>query len=87
MPEPSRGEAGSLSKCESQKLKRLYTQGGAAYGFARNSLKTSNLPLSKVKQFLPSKLSYTKFTLATRKFKKTKAFARLKDEFWCTDLE
>ena len=33
-----------------------------------------------------SKLSYTKFTLATRKFKRMKAFARFKNDFWCMDL-
>ena len=32
-----------------------------------------------------SKPSYTKFTLATRKFKRMKAFARLKNEIWCMD--
>ena len=49
-------------------------------------MKTSNLPVSKVRQFLQSKLSYTKFTLATRKIKRMKAFARFKNEFWCLDL-
>ena len=39
-----------------------------------------------MKQFLHSKPSYTKFTLATRKFKRMKAFARFKNEIWCMDL-
>ena len=86
MPKLKRGEAGSLSKSESQKLQRLYTQGGAAYGSVRNLVKASNLSLSKVRQFLHSKPSYTKFTLATRKFKRMKAFARFKNEIWCMDL-
>ena len=68
---------------ERQKLQRLYTQGAAAYGSLRNLAKTSRLPVSKVRQFLFSKASYTKFTLATRKFKRMKAFARFKNEFWC----
>ena len=33
-----------------------------------------------------SKPSYTKFTLATRKFKRMKAFARFKNEIWCIAL-
>ena len=49
-------------------------------------MKASNLPVSKVRQFLHSKPSYTKFTLATRKFKRMKAFARFKNEIWCIDL-
>ena len=64
----------------------MYTQGGAAYGSVRNLVKASNLSVSKVRQFLHSKHSYTKFTLATRKFKRMKAFARFQNEIWCIDL-
>ena len=49
-------------------------------------MKASNLPVSKVRQFLHSKLSYAKITLATRKLKKMMAFARFKNENWCMDL-
>ena len=86
MPKLKREEAGSLSKFERQKLQRLYTQGGAAFGSVRNLVKASNLPVSKVRQFLHSKPSYTKFTLAARNFKRMKAFARFKNEIWCMDL-
>ena len=86
MPKLKREEAGSLSKSERQKLQRLYTQGGAAYGSVRNLVKASNLSVSKVRQFLHSKPSCTSFTLATRKFKRMKAFARFKNEIWCMDL-
>ena len=34
-----------------------------------------------------SKPSYTKFTLATRKFKRMEAFARFKEEIWCMDVK
>ena len=86
MPKLKREEAGSLSKSERQKLQRLNTQGGAAYGSVRNLMKASNLPVSKVRQFLHSKLSDTKFTLPARKFERMKAFARFKNENWCMDL-
>ena len=86
MPKLKREEAGSLSKSERQKLQRLYTQGGAAYGSVRNLVKASSLPVSKVRQFVHSKPSYTKFTLVTRKLKRMKAFARFKSEIWCMDL-
>ena len=86
MPKLKREESGSLSKTERRKLQRLYTQGGAAYGSVRNLVKASNLSVSKVRQFLHSKPSYTKFTLATPKFERMKAFARFKNEIWCIDL-
>ena len=80
MPKLKREEPGSPSKSECQKLQKLYTQGGAAYGSVRNLVKASNLSVSKVRQFLHSKPSYTKITLATRNFKRMKAFARFKNE-------
>ena len=86
MPKLKREEAGSLSKSERQKLQRLYTQGGAAYGSVRNLVKSNNLSVSKVRQISHSKPSYTTFNLATRKFKRMKAFARFKNEIWCMDL-
>ena len=86
MQKLKREEAGSLSKSERQKLQKLYTQGGGAYGSVRNLLKASNPSVSKVKQFSHSKPSYTKFTLATRKFKRMKAFARFRNEIWCMEL-
>ena len=41
---------------------------------------------SKVRKFLHSKCSYTRFTQATRKFKRIRAFARFKDKIGCMDL-
>ena len=61
-------------------------QGAAAYGSVRNLAKASRLPVTKVRQFLHSKDSYTKFTLATRKFKRMRAFARFRNESRCMDL-
>ena len=86
MPKPKSEEAGSLSKYERQNLQRLYTQGGAAYVSVRNLVESSNPSVSKPRQFLHSKPSYTKFTLATSKLKRMKAFARFKKEVWCMDL-
>ena len=80
MPKLKREEAGSLLKSERQNLQRLCIQGGAVYGAVHNLVKASNLSLSKVRQFLHSKPSYKKFTPATRKFKRMKAFARFKNE-------
>ena len=86
MPKLKIEEARSLSIYERQMLQKLYTQGAAAYGSVRNLAKASRLPVSKVRQFLHSKASYTKFTLATQKFKKMRAFTRFRNEIWCIDL-
>ena len=86
MPQLNIEDAGSLSKYERQKLQRLYTQSAAAYGSVRNLAKASRLPVSNVRQFLHSKYSYTNFTLAARKFKRMRAFARFRNENWCMDL-
>ena len=82
MPKLKIEEAGSLSKYESQKLQRLYTQNAAAYGSVSKMAKSSGSAVSKVRQFLHSKASYTKFTLATRNFKRMRAFARFSTEIW-----
>ena len=86
MPKLKREEAELLSKSERQKLENLYTQGGAAYGSVRNLVKASNLSVSKVRQFLHSKPSHTKFTFAARKLKRMKAFAGFKNEISCKYL-
>ena len=86
MPKLKIEEAGSISKYGRQKLQRLYTSAAAAYGFVRNLAKASGLPVSKVRQFLYSKVSFTKFTLATRIFKRMRAFARFRNEIWFMDI-
>ena len=79
-------ETESFSKFERQKLQRLYIEDGAANGSVRNLVKPSNMSLSKVRIFLHSVHSYKKFTPATSKFKKTKAFAIFRNKIWCVEL-
>ena len=86
MPKLKIEEGGSLSKYERQKLQRMNTQGAAAYGSERNLAKARRLPVSKVRKFLLSKDSNTKFSLAARKFKKMRAFARFSNDIWFMDL-
>ena len=81
MPKPKIEEAGSFSKFERQKLQRLYTE-----ETERNLAKGSRVPVSKVRQFLHSKDSFTKFTLAARKFKRMRTFAIFSNEIWCMGL-
>ena len=86
MPRVEKEGLGSLSKSERQKLQRLQTQRFAASGSVRNLAKAAKLSPLKVREFLHSKTSYTRFTQATRKFKILRAFARFKNEIWYMDL-
>ena len=86
MPKVKKEELGSLSKSERQKLQRLYTQGFAAYGSVRSLAKAANLSPSKVREFLHSNASSTRFTQATHEFKRMRAFARFKGEIYCMHL-
>ena len=45
MPKQKIEKAVSFSKCERQKLQRLYTQGAAAYGSVRNLATANKLPV------------------------------------------
>ena len=56
-----------------------------AYGSVRNLAKAAKLSPLKVREFLHSKTLYTRFTRATRKFKRMRAFAIFKYESWCMD--
>ena len=86
MPRVKKEELGYLLKSERQKLQRLYTQGFAAYGSVLNLAKAAKLSSSKVRNFLHSKISFTRPTQATRKFRRLRVFARFKDEIWSMDL-
>ena len=86
LPKLKREQAETLWKSERLKLQRLYTQSGAAYGSVCNLVRASNMSVSKLRQLLHSKPSYTKFTLAACKFKRVKAFAWFKNEICCTVL-
>ena len=85
MPGVRKEGLGSISKSERQKLQRLYTQGFTAYGSVRNLAKAAKLSPLKVREFLHSKTSYTRFTQTTPKFKRMRVFARFKNEIWCKD--
>ena len=80
-----REEAGYVSKYERQKMQRLYKQCGAAYGPVRNLLEARN-QYQRRDNFGIQNLPIKKLTLATRKFKRMKAFATFKNENWCMDL-
>ena len=80
-----RGSWALIKKTTSEAANFIHSYGAAA-GPLRNSVKTINLPVSKVRHFLHSKRSYSNFTVATRPIRRMKAFDRLNDEILCTEL-
>ena len=65
----------------------VYTINVAQLMVLKNNLgKDSKILISKVRQFLHSKTSSTKFSQLTRKFRGMKASARFRNEIWCMDL-
>ena len=81
-----REEAGSLSMNERQKLQRVHTWGGDAYGSARKILKASNQPIPEERHFLDSRPSDKKFKRAKHKFERMRAIFCFENEFWCMHL-
>lgn len=79
-------ETGSLSKSEISKLNRFYRNGPAAYGSVKNLSKASGLSIKKVKAFLSTKASYTKYHPVNRKFRRLGAHASHKNHTWSMDL-
>ena len=86
MPQKKREGAGFFSRSEKQKLQKLYSEGSAAYGSVKKLTQASKLPVSKMRYFVHSRSSYTRFNQATRQFRRMRAFARFQNEIWCMDL-
>ena len=59
-----------LSKLDFRKLQRVYTQGVCLYESVQNLVRASNLPVTKLRQFLRSKHCCTEMNLAKREFKR-----------------
>ena len=77
---------GSISLSERLKLTKLYRESSAAFGSISSLVKISGLPRKKVKQFLESKPSYTKYKNRIRKFPRLQVGARFINDIWCMDL-
>ena len=81
-----REETVCISKYERQKLQRLFTQGGAADAFVGNLVEASNLPVWELRyfyipnQFLHTKISFMKVTVATPILQRMQTIARFKNE-------
>lgn len=86
MPKKQKTEVGSLSTSEKRKLQKYYSTGAAAYGSIRSLSEASKISESKVRQFLLSKASYTKYNQPARKFERLRALAKHINEIWCMDL-
>jgi len=81
---PLRGS--KLTSAEEKTLNRLYSKGPSAYGSVKNLIAQSGLSVGKVKRFLHSKDSYTKYHNATRNFQRQHVYAKHINDIWCMDL-
>lgn len=80
------GATGNLSSFEKKKLERLYKRGPNAFGSIQNLSKASGYSLDKVREFLHSKDSYTKYFPVKRNFQRLGAFASHINHTWSLDL-
>ena len=67
--------SGKYSTSERENLENMYTSGPAAYGSARNLLKTSKMSKAKVETLLQQKDAHTKYRQIQRTFHRPKVIA------------
>ena len=80
-------ESGSLlTKREHSLLEKHYSKGQSSYGSIKNLVRTSGLSTAKVKAFLHSKDSYTRYYPTNSKFTRLNVNARFINDIWCADL-
>lgn len=77
---------GKLSIREMNKLKKLYTDGEAAFGSFRNLVTASKLPRKKVQHFLETIAAHTKYKQFRKSFPRLSVIAYDINEIWSVDL-
>ena len=80
---PARGQ---ITSSNVKQLNQLYTKGSAAFGSIANLRKASNLPRSKVVQYLQSKAPYTKYKQFRKIFPRLKVVTYRINEIWSVDV-
>ena len=77
---------GNPTISEEKKLKLLYTKGPAAFGSVKNLTNGSQLSPKKVKKFLRSQSSHTKYGLFRKTYPRLKVIVNDINEIWSLDL-
>ena len=77
---------GNPTISEEKKLKLLYTKGLAAFGSVKNLTNASQLSPKKVKNFLRSQSSHTKYGLFRKTYPRLKVIVNDINEIWSLDL-
>ena len=77
---------GNPTISEEKKLKLLYTKGPAAFGSVKNLTNASQLSPKKVKKFLRSQSSHTKYGLFRKTYPRLKVIVNDINEIWSLDL-
>ena len=77
---------GQITSSYVKQLNKLYTKGSAASGSIANLKKASDLPRSKVLQYLQSEAPYTKYKKFRKTFPRLKAVAYRINKIWSVDV-
>ena len=77
---------GNPTISEEKKLKLLYTKGPAAFGSVKNLTNARQLSPKKVKKFLRSQASHTKYGLFRKTYPRLKVIVNDINEIWSLDL-
>ena len=77
---------GNPTISEEKKLKILYTKGPAAFGSVKNLTNASQLSTKKLKYFLRSQSSHTKYGLFRKSYPRLKVIANDINEICSLDL-
>ena len=81
-----RKEKNGLTIKEVKLLDRLYCKGPASFGSSKRLQDLSKLPMTKVKMYLETKPSFTKYCAQRLNFLRLKVIVNDLNEIWCLDL-
>ena len=82
----TRVEKTGLSKDDVKKLDNLYLKGPASFGNAKRLQNLSKLSMKKVKMYLETKPSFTKYRSRRLRFPRLKVIVNDLNEIWSVDL-
>ena len=79
-------KSGLVSSSERKTLEQLYSRGPASFGSSKRLQKHSKMSLAKVKSYLDTKPSFTKYRSHRMQFPRLKVIVKDINEIWSLDL-
>ena len=78
--------SGLVSSSERKTLEQLYSRGPASFGSSKGLQKHSKMSLAKIKSYLDTKLSFTKYRSHRMQFPRLEVIVKDINEIWSLDL-